>query len=113
MRNAYFMQSLPQIQLVSLLLIRLERVSVDSYWAHRASGVRGGLLKALEKFETGQSVDEFRAEALDRERIPNLGTSRARKNQISRMMKCKKLGIPNIYISKEKSWRGKRTLRFA
>jgi len=38
--------------------MRLERVSVDSYWAHRASGVRGGLLRALEKIEAGQSVDE-------------------------------------------------------
>ena len=52
------MQSPQQIQLVSLLLMRLERVSVDSYWAHRASGVRGGLLRALEKIEAGQSVDE-------------------------------------------------------
>ena len=52
------MQSPQQIQLVSLLLMRLERVSVDSYWAHRASGVRGGLLRALEKVEARQSVDE-------------------------------------------------------
>ncbi|MFZ1042442.1 MAG: hypothetical protein WCA79_00550 [Anaerolineales bacterium] len=52
------MQSPRQTQLVSLLLMRLERVSVDSYWAHRASGVRGGLLRALEKVEVGQSVDE-------------------------------------------------------
>jgi hypothetical protein len=52
------MQSPHQIQLVSLLLMRLERVSVDSYWAHRASGVRGGLLRALEKVEAGQSVDD-------------------------------------------------------
>ena len=52
------MQSPPQIQLAGLLLMRLERVSVDSYWAHRASGVRGGLLRALEKIEAGQPVDE-------------------------------------------------------
>ena len=52
------MQSPRQTQLVSLLLMRLERVSVDSYWAHRASGVRGGLLRALEKIEVGQAVDE-------------------------------------------------------
>jgi len=52
------MQSPRQTQLVSLLLMRLERVSVDSYWAHRASGVRGGLLRALEKVEVGQAVDE-------------------------------------------------------
>ncbi len=52
------MQSSNQIQLVRLLLARLERVSVDSYWAHRASGVRGGLLRALEKIEEGRAVDE-------------------------------------------------------
>jgi hypothetical protein len=51
------MQSPQQVQLVSLLLMRLERVSVDSYWAHRASGVRGGLLRALEKIEAGQAVN--------------------------------------------------------
>ena len=52
------MQSPQQVQLVSLLLMRLERVSVDSYWAHRASGVRGGLLRVLERIEAGQAVDE-------------------------------------------------------
>ena len=46
-----------QIQLIRLLLARLERVSVDSYWAHRASGVRGALLRELEKLEAGQPVD--------------------------------------------------------
>ncbi len=46
-----------QIQLIKLLLSRLERVSVDSYWAHRASGIRGSLLWALEKLEVGQTVD--------------------------------------------------------
>lgn len=52
------MELTEQIQLLRLLLARLERVSVDSYWAHRASGVRGGLLRALEKIEAGQAVDE-------------------------------------------------------
>jgi hypothetical protein len=52
------MQFPQQVQLVSLLLMRLERVSVDSYWAHRASGVRGGLLRALEKIEVEQAVDD-------------------------------------------------------
>jgi hypothetical protein len=51
------MQSPEQIQLIKLLLARLERVSVDSYWAHRASGVRGALLKALERIEAGQTID--------------------------------------------------------
>ncbi len=47
-----------QVQLVQLLLYRLERVSVDSYWAHRASGLRGALLRALENIEAGETVDE-------------------------------------------------------
>lgn len=43
-------------QLVHMLLTRLERISADSYWAHRASGVRGALLRMLEKIENGQSI---------------------------------------------------------
>jgi len=46
------------LKLVRLLLARLERVSVDSYWAHRASGVRGALLRELEKIEAGSVPDE-------------------------------------------------------
>ena len=34
-------------QLIQLLLSRLERISADSIWAHRASGIRGALLKYL------------------------------------------------------------------
>lgn len=44
-------------KLIRLLLPRLERISVDSYWAHRASGVRGALTKNLEQMETGEPVD--------------------------------------------------------
>jgi len=40
-------------KLILLLLARLERICPDSYWAHRASGVRGSLLRALEKMENG------------------------------------------------------------
>jgi hypothetical protein len=45
--------STEEIKLIRLLLARLERVSVDSYWAHRASGIRGALLKTLEELEKG------------------------------------------------------------
>ena len=38
-------------KLIHLLLARLERISVDSYWAHRASGVRGALIHSLEAQE--------------------------------------------------------------
>ena len=43
-------------QLLEMLLARLERISADSYWAHRASGVRGALLRVLEKLENGRPV---------------------------------------------------------
>ena len=52
------MRSNEEIKLIRLLLARLERVSVDSYWAHRASGIRGGLLRTLENLENGQSVGQ-------------------------------------------------------
>jgi hypothetical protein len=42
--------------LIPLLLARLERISADSVWAHRASGIRGSLFKALEKLENGENV---------------------------------------------------------
>jgi hypothetical protein len=45
-------ESLPR-----LVLARLERVSVDSALAHRASGIRGVLLKCLEDSERGSPVD--------------------------------------------------------
>ena len=44
------------IQMLQMLLARLERVSVDSYWAHRASGVRGSLLRTLEMLEEGEVI---------------------------------------------------------
>jgi hypothetical protein len=47
----------PNDKLIRLLLPRLERISVDSYWAHRASGVRGALVKILEQMEAGEAVD--------------------------------------------------------
>ena len=35
-------------RLIGLLLSRLERISADSYLAHRASGLRGALLRVME-----------------------------------------------------------------
>lgn len=43
--------------LIRMLLSRLERVTADSYWAHRASGVRGALLKTQQSIEEGQAVN--------------------------------------------------------
>ena len=53
-----------QLGLIRLLLARLERISVDSYWAHRASGVRGSLLKALEEVESQQLPNHKALESL-------------------------------------------------
>lgn len=41
---------------LQILLSRLERISADSVVAHRASGVRGAMLRVLEKLEKGRSV---------------------------------------------------------
>ncbi len=40
-----------QIELLRLLASRLERLSVDSRWARRASGLRGNIVKVLEEAE--------------------------------------------------------------
>jgi hypothetical protein len=37
-----------ELQVTSMLIERLEHIPADSIWAHRASGVRGQLLRILE-----------------------------------------------------------------
>jgi hypothetical protein len=39
------------IQSLQFLLARLERISADSVVAHRASGVRGAMLRTLDRYE--------------------------------------------------------------
>jgi hypothetical protein len=46
-----------RIDLTRLLLARLERISADSFWAHRASGIRGALLRVVEQVEAGTDAD--------------------------------------------------------
>ena len=53
-----------EIKLIRLLLERLERVSADSYWAHRASRIRGGLLYQLEELEKGTPAGQTNIDAL-------------------------------------------------
>jgi flagella basal body P-ring formation protein FlgA len=48
--------------LIRLLLSRLERVSADSYWAHRASGIRGALLKTQQAIEEGRVLNPGQVE---------------------------------------------------
>ena len=44
------------LRTLRFLLARLERISADSVVAHRASGVRGALLRSLEQLEKGGQV---------------------------------------------------------
>jgi hypothetical protein len=48
---------LERSSLIQLLLSRLERISVDSPLAHRASGVRGALLRSMDQQSAGLAVD--------------------------------------------------------
>jgi len=52
------------IELLRLLASRLERLSVDSRWARRASGLRGNMLKVLEQADAGKSVARDRMDLL-------------------------------------------------
>ena len=43
----------PLVELAQRLVLRLERLSVDSHWAVHASGVRRSLLRALDDLAAG------------------------------------------------------------
>jgi hypothetical protein len=45
-----------ELRTMQFLLSRLERISADSVVAHRASGVRGAMLRVVEKIESGRPV---------------------------------------------------------
>jgi hypothetical protein len=47
-----------------MLIGRLEHIPADSIWAHRASGVRGSLLKMIESLESGGVIDPQQYENL-------------------------------------------------
>jgi hypothetical protein len=44
------------LRTLNFLLSRLERISADSAVAYRASGVRGAMLRTVEKLEAGRPV---------------------------------------------------------
>ena len=46
------------LRTLRFLLARLERISADSVVAHRASGVRGAMLRALDQLENGGHVPD-------------------------------------------------------
>jgi hypothetical protein len=47
-----------KLGLAHQLLARLEHLSADSYWAHRASGLRGSLLRCVEQIETARGKNQ-------------------------------------------------------
>ena len=52
------------LRTLRLLLARLERISADSVTAHRASGVRGALLRMVETLEAGGAVSDVELKRL-------------------------------------------------
>ena len=57
-RGHLFMPSLqPDVKMILMLLDRLEHIPADSAWAHRASGMRGALIRMVEQMEMGNSID--------------------------------------------------------
>ncbi|MCQ3954130.1 MAG: hypothetical protein DPW15_12795 [Chloroflexi bacterium] len=56
-RLAFTMDAMnDNLRVLQFLLARLERIPADSVVAHRASGVRGALLRALDQLEAGRPV---------------------------------------------------------
>jgi hypothetical protein len=52
------------VELLRMMAERLERLSVDSHWARRASGLRGNMIKVLEAIDAGQEVETTRLNPL-------------------------------------------------
>ena len=46
------------LDLLNLLISRLEHLSADSRWARRASGLRGNILKVLDEVEIAEVAQE-------------------------------------------------------
>jgi hypothetical protein len=53
-----------QLELLRLLASRLERLSADSHWARRASGLRGNIIKIIEMADTGKTIPVRRLDLL-------------------------------------------------
>ena len=51
------------IEQARMLVQRLERVSADSIWARRASGLRGALLRRIEEYDYSQTQGQPAATA--------------------------------------------------
>jgi hypothetical protein len=47
-----------ELELIKRLVDRLERLSADSSYAHRASGLRGSLLRTIDLIEAGERISQ-------------------------------------------------------
>jgi hypothetical protein len=57
-----------------MLVSRLERLSADSYWAHQASGLRGSLLRCLQRLDLTSGANTYGTEGQpdDKQRLDEL-----------------------------------------
>jgi hypothetical protein len=53
------------LELITRVIERLEHLSADSIYAHRASGLRGSLLHYQVRFETGEQMNQEDLARLD------------------------------------------------
>ncbi len=53
-----------QAEVIQMLLARLARISADSPWAYKASGLRGSLMRCLDELEAGAAPAPERLNAL-------------------------------------------------
>ncbi len=61
-----------QLEQARLLTARLARLSADSVWARRASGLRISLDRLVEQIEIGAEVDPTRLDQLTRQALEML-----------------------------------------
>jgi len=52
------------LRTLRMLLARLERISADTVTAHRASGVRGAMLRAIDQLEKREQVPDHEVKRL-------------------------------------------------
>lgn len=52
------------LRTLRFLLARLERISADSVTAHRASGLRGGILRVIDQLEKQEQVPVYEVKRL-------------------------------------------------
>lgn len=53
------------LELIKRVIERLEHLSADSIYAHRASGLRGSLLRYQVRLETGEQINQEDLARLD------------------------------------------------